>query len=139
MATSFFSVHLIINHYFSSAFSFADYFIPQRYVIGLLGFLAFALTYVQRFCLSMAITEMAHQEHKVSNKTIQCPVPQLVRNQTISKVRPTDLSKMCRPLCGIVQPPPPPPQYTHNSKSKISKRRTYQHLDLNSQPEDLMS
>ncbi|KAI5721826.1 hypothetical protein M8J77_026194 [Diaphorina citri] len=62
-----------------------DYLISQRYLIGLLGFLAFALTYVQRFCLSMAITEMAHTEHKVSNKSLQCPVSVLIRNQTVNK------------------------------------------------------
>uniref|UniRef100_A0A8D8ZMV9 Inorganic phosphate cotransporter n=1 Tax=Cacopsylla melanoneura TaxID=428564 RepID=A0A8D8ZMV9_9HEMI len=62
-----------------------DYFIPQRYVLGILGFLAFALTYVQRFCLSIAITEMAHVEHKISNKTLQCPGPVFIKNQTIIK------------------------------------------------------
>lgn len=31
---------------------------PQRYVLAFMGFLAMANAYIQRFCLSLAITEM---------------------------------------------------------------------------------
>lgn len=36
--------------------------IQQRYILSLLGSLALALGYVQRFCLSLAIVEMAEQQ-----------------------------------------------------------------------------
>uniref|UniRef100_A0A1B6D0T1 Major facilitator superfamily (MFS) profile domain-containing protein n=1 Tax=Clastoptera arizonana TaxID=38151 RepID=A0A1B6D0T1_9HEMI len=36
----------------------ASWCIPQRYILGLMGFFAFANGYIQRFCLSLAITEM---------------------------------------------------------------------------------
>lgn len=41
-------------------------FIQQRYILSLMGFMALALGYVQRFCLSLAITEMAEHSNKVS-------------------------------------------------------------------------
>lgn len=40
-------------------------FIQQRYVLSSMGFMALALGYVHRFCLSLAITEMAEHSHKV--------------------------------------------------------------------------
>ncbi|KAL4089088.1 hypothetical protein QTP88_024160 [Uroleucon formosanum] len=38
-------------------------FIQQRYVLSTMGFMALAIGYVQRFCLSLAITEMVEQTH----------------------------------------------------------------------------
>lgn len=41
-------------------------FIQQRYVLSSMGFMALALGYVHRFCLSLAITEMAEHSQKVT-------------------------------------------------------------------------
>lgn len=35
-----------------------------------MGFMALAIGYVQRFCLSLAITEMAGSHHPLRNKTM---------------------------------------------------------------------
>ncbi|KAF6203094.1 hypothetical protein GE061_003508 [Apolygus lucorum] len=47
----------------------------QRYVVGILGFLALANGYIQRFCLSLAITEMVatHKLHPTKIDLHACP------------------------------------------------------------------
>ncbi|XP_050533315.1 putative inorganic phosphate cotransporter [Daktulosphaira vitifoliae] len=49
-------------------------FWQQRYLISILGFVALAISYVQRFCLSLAITEMAdgHHQHSLKNSSQIC-------------------------------------------------------------------
>lgn len=47
------SKHLIINN-----LTFLVFIIPQRYVLGLMGFLAIVNAYTMRVSLSVAITEM---------------------------------------------------------------------------------
>jgi hypothetical protein len=45
-------------------------FIQQRYVLSFMGFMALAIGYIQRFCLSLAITEMAeHAQHTTTEQT----------------------------------------------------------------------
>lgn len=60
-------------------------FIQQRYVLSLMGFMALALGYVQRFCLSLAITEMAQQGIDLTeNKRLGtiCPIDPISINST---------------------------------------------------------
>lgn len=60
-------------------------FIQQRYILSIMGFMALAIGYVQRFCLSLAITEMVEHKH-VSHSTHSgsvCPVDESVANSTI--------------------------------------------------------
>ncbi|RZF34308.1 hypothetical protein LSTR_LSTR016362 [Laodelphax striatellus] len=45
----------------------------QRYVLGIMGFLALANGYIQRFCLSLAITEMVNVHHKGKIDPNSCP------------------------------------------------------------------
>lgn len=53
-----------------------------RQVIGVLGFFAVANGYIQRFCLSLAITEMVSQRH-VEQKIDQNSCPMVFSNETI--------------------------------------------------------
>ncbi|XKL69543.1 hypothetical protein PGB90_007312 [Kerria lacca] len=50
-------------------------YIPQRYIFGLLGFLALANAYIQRFNLSLTITEMTHPiyHHSGNKDNVDCP------------------------------------------------------------------
>lgn len=67
-------------------------FIQQRYVLSFMGFMALALGYVQRFCLSLAITEMAeHTQHTkiqrtYSEGTVCLPDHSFHTNHTLHKV-----------------------------------------------------
>lgn len=66
-------------------------FIQQRYVLSFMGFMALAIGYVQRFCLSLAITEMAeHTHHIKTHQTISegtvCPSDYSIHNSTTHKV-----------------------------------------------------
>lgn len=54
---------------------FSGYGWGIRQVIGVLGFLAVANGYIQRFCLSLAITEMASQVHLMTKEDPNaCPI-----------------------------------------------------------------
>ncbi|XP_022173212.1 putative inorganic phosphate cotransporter isoform X1 [Myzus persicae] len=61
-------------------------FIQQRYVLSSMGFMALAIGYVQRFCLSLAITEMAEQSHHTvhqnANLGTVCPSSRSFGNTT---------------------------------------------------------
>jgi len=61
-------------------------FIQQRYVLSMMGFMALAIGYVQRFCLSLAITEMAEQSHHTvrqnANLGTVCPGSRSFGNTT---------------------------------------------------------
>lgn len=61
-------------------------YIPQRYVFGLLGFLALSNAYIQRFNLSLTITEMTHPVfHSAKDKdTYECSGELIVTNSTKS-------------------------------------------------------
>jgi len=54
-----------------------------------MGFMALALGYVQRFCLSLAITEMAEQKHHTvfqdANLGTVCPDERSFGNTTVFK------------------------------------------------------
>ncbi|BET03033.1 sodium:phosphate symporter activity [Nesidiocoris tenuis] len=54
--------------------------VRQRYVIGLLGFFALANGYIQRFCLSLAITEMVatHRLHPSKIDLHACPLDTVI-------------------------------------------------------------
>lgn len=70
---------------------FTEWFIPQRYVLGLMGFLALANGYIQRFCLSLAITEMVkHTSEHSAEDPHSCPVP--IVNHTDSESVHTEVS-----------------------------------------------
>ncbi|XP_075230609.1 putative inorganic phosphate cotransporter [Lycorma delicatula] len=58
---------------------------PQRYVLGLMGFLAVVNAYTMRNCLSLAITEMViyHKHHDVAIDPNACPGEIQIRNHTI--------------------------------------------------------
>lgn len=75
-------------------------FIQQRYVLSTMGFMALALGYVQRFCLSLAITEMAEQRHHTvyqdANLGTVCPDERSFGNTTLFK-KEMDLIGMKRP------------------------------------------
>lgn len=67
--------------------------IPQRYVFGLMGFLAVANAYAMRSVLSVAITEMVVVHHgKLGNKVLlpdpdACPAPSgPAKNHTFNPV-----------------------------------------------------
>lgn len=74
-------------------FMFVAGCIPQRYVFGLMGFLAVANAYAMRSVLSVAITEMVRVHHgKLGNKVLEpdpnaCPAPSgLAKNHTYNSV-----------------------------------------------------
>lgn len=76
-------------------FMFVAGCIPQRYVFGLMGFLAVANAYAMRSVLSVAITEMVVVHHgKLGNKELEpdpnaCPAPSgLAKNHTYNPVSP---------------------------------------------------
>lgn len=56
-------------------YNIAEPWIRQRYVVGMLGFFALAVGYIQRFCLSLAITEMVatHKLHPSKIDLDACP------------------------------------------------------------------
>lgn len=58
---------------------------PQRYVLGLMGFLAVVNAYTMRNCLSLAITEMViyHKHNDVGVDPDACPGEIQIRNHTI--------------------------------------------------------
>lgn len=49
-----FSFHLLKNYFLL----IAGFIIPQRWVLGIMGFLAVVMAYAMRVCLSMAIVKM---------------------------------------------------------------------------------
>lgn len=65
-----------------------DIYIRQRYVVGLLGFFALINAYIQRFSMSLAITEMANPIHHANSNAFggsDCPAPEVsVLNTSIS-------------------------------------------------------
>lgn len=54
--------------------------IKQRYVVGFMGFFALANGYIQRFCLSLAITEMVatHRLHHTKIDPNACPLDTVI-------------------------------------------------------------
>lgn len=60
-------------------------FIQQRYILSIMGFMALAIGYVQRFCLSLAITEMVEHKRVSHNKHTGsvCPVEESFTNTTV--------------------------------------------------------
>ncbi|XP_075225441.1 putative inorganic phosphate cotransporter isoform X2 [Lycorma delicatula] len=56
--------------------------IRQRYVLGIMGFLGLANGYIQRFCLSLAITEMVLGHHKGKTDPHSCPAEYQSSNVT---------------------------------------------------------
>jgi len=62
--------------------------IQQRYILSLMGFMALAMGYIQRFCISLAITEMAEQVRHTPlhiNSEVMCPIEETIGNATLSK------------------------------------------------------
>lgn len=62
--------------------------VNQRYILGFMGFFALANGYIQRFCLSLAITEMVatHRLHHTKIDPNACPLDTIITtNGTVHK------------------------------------------------------
>jgi MFS transporter, ACS family, solute carrier family 17 (sodium-dependent inorganic phosphate cotransporter), other len=60
------------------SYRFVGFFIPQRVVLSIMGFLAIVNAYTMRICLSVAITEMVRKQNSTGDDGVKgdtCPVP----------------------------------------------------------------
>lgn len=57
------------------------FFIPQRYVLGIMGFLAVVNAYNMRVCLSVAINVMAVPIKDNNSRPDSCPVEETVTDE----------------------------------------------------------
>ncbi|XP_065204133.1 putative inorganic phosphate cotransporter [Planococcus citri] len=66
-------------------------YIPQRYIFGLLGFMALSNAYVQRFSLSLTITEMTDSNHDLiptkNAEDVECPVGEIIITNRTSRTQ----------------------------------------------------